>query len=448
MEETEDDKDEGDEGDRINFAGSEQGALIMDKAPDYKGANNLLIRDKEKYGLVPCGNKQKWVVIGLSEEVSVKEIQLENWEKYASTVKSFQLMVSRVFPTKRWLKLGSFIAKSMVGVQKFEIADETKANYMVRFLKIQMLTHYNAEHYCTLSRIRVHGLTGVQTLAVELEKSAADLKEKKSNLIAGLTGDEDDGEDDDEDDGELGDDTDAAGVDRAKTDGAKTDGAEDGGAAVSEKAVNAATTADDSTENPNLTDGAPANVSAASATSEGGAKSAEGASDEVSGTSGLTATRVPEEEGTRPTGGNAAKAADNHEGGAATATVPPDAPTHASAASKSAAEGTRAVATDGIDPPPMVQAASDGGSASTPSAKSDAAPAAAAPPTRKASAARDVIAAAATNAASHATVATSNAVTDAAVAIADRKCIDGQCEPRRSCRALVAAYGCGKCDRN
>lgn len=54
----------------INFASVKAGALILESSPGAKGYDNLLNSDKDKYGITECANKEKWVVIGLSEHVS------------------------------------------------------------------------------------------------------------------------------------------------------------------------------------------------------------------------------------------------------------------------------------------------------------------------------------------------------------------------------------------
>eukprot|EP00936_MAST-01D_sp_MAST-1D-sp1_P001695 g1695.t1 len=248
--------------DKINFAAQEQGALIMGKAPGYKGADSLLVGDKEKYGLVPCSDKQKWVVIGLSEEVSVKEIEIENWEKHSSSVKSFQVLGSRSFPTKRWLLLGSYVAKGIVGTQKFSVEHAgSEDNYMVRFLKIRFLTHHNAEFYCTASRVNVYGLTGVQTLAEELTRSEKDLAEQREllagdDLLKAAADDEDDADGADADGADAdGADTDTDGADTDVADAASSDNVEDSESAVATPDVVSAATDRASGEEQGVADG-------------------------------------------------------------------------------------------------------------------------------------------------------------------------------------------------
>jgi hypothetical protein len=53
----------------VNFASVSAGAVVLESSPKAKGYHNLLNDDKDKYGIAPCSEK-KWVVIGLSEDVS------------------------------------------------------------------------------------------------------------------------------------------------------------------------------------------------------------------------------------------------------------------------------------------------------------------------------------------------------------------------------------------
>ena len=54
----------------VNFASVSAGAVVLESSPKAKGYHNLLNDDKDKYGIAPCSEK-KWVVIGLSEDVSI-----------------------------------------------------------------------------------------------------------------------------------------------------------------------------------------------------------------------------------------------------------------------------------------------------------------------------------------------------------------------------------------
>ena len=54
----------------INFAAETAGAIVLASSDECKGFSNLLNDDKDKYAMCPCSSKKKWVIIGLSEDVS------------------------------------------------------------------------------------------------------------------------------------------------------------------------------------------------------------------------------------------------------------------------------------------------------------------------------------------------------------------------------------------
>lgn len=61
---------DGGQGTNSNYASRDAGATILDTSEDIKSASNLLVRDKDKYMLMPRELEKKWVVISLSEDVS------------------------------------------------------------------------------------------------------------------------------------------------------------------------------------------------------------------------------------------------------------------------------------------------------------------------------------------------------------------------------------------
>ena len=77
----------------------QSGALVLETSPSAKGMNNILVDDKDKYAISPCADK-KWVVVGLSEDILVKQIIIANYEKYSSIVSEFQVLGSQTFPTQ------------------------------------------------------------------------------------------------------------------------------------------------------------------------------------------------------------------------------------------------------------------------------------------------------------------------------------------------------------
>ena len=145
---------------RVDYASNKAGSQILEQSPSLKGASNLLTGDKDKYSIAPCMDK-KYIVIGLSEDILVKQIILTNYERYSSRVKEFQVLASQEYPTPNedyWNSIGTFEAHSKSGEQAFELLEPTWA----RYLKFRFLSHYGSEHYCTLSQIKVHGSTMLQ----------------------------------------------------------------------------------------------------------------------------------------------------------------------------------------------------------------------------------------------------------------------------------------------
>jgi len=176
----------------VDYASKISGAQILEKTHSIKGASNLLTGDKDKYSIAPCEDK-KYVVVGLSEDILVKQVKLSNYERYSSRVKEFQVLVSQEYPVPNeeyWESIGTYEAESKSGEQEFEL----EAPSWARYIKFRFLSHYGSEHYCTLSQIKIHGSTmlqgfheqwtgsegeGTAEIETELSESSADEEHSK-----------------------------------------------------------------------------------------------------------------------------------------------------------------------------------------------------------------------------------------------------------------------------
>ncbi|XVF63442.1 hypothetical protein PTKIN_Ptkin09bG0087500 [Pterospermum kingtungense] len=147
-----------------NYASASKGAKILEYNKEAKGASNILGKDKDKYLRNPCSAEGKFVVIELSEETLVDTIKIANFEHYSSNLKEFELLGSLVFPTDAWIKLGNFTAANVKHAQPF-VLPEPK---WVRYLKLNLLSHYGSEFYCTLSVIEVYGVDAVERMLEDL----------------------------------------------------------------------------------------------------------------------------------------------------------------------------------------------------------------------------------------------------------------------------------------
>lgn len=168
-------------GTEYNYASASKGAKVLAFNKEAKGASNILGRDEDKYLRNPCSVEGKFVVIELSEETLVDTIEIANFEHYSSNLKEFELLGSLVYPTDQWVKLGNFNATNVKLAQRF-VLPEPK---WVRYLKLNLLSHYGSEFYCTLSVVEVFGVDAV-------ERMLEDLISHQNNVLvsAGPTGDQ------------------------------------------------------------------------------------------------------------------------------------------------------------------------------------------------------------------------------------------------------------------
>ncbi|KNA13326.1 hypothetical protein SOVF_116020 [Spinacia oleracea] len=151
-------------GGEYNYASAAKGAKVLDSNKESKGASNILNKDKDKYLRNPCSAEGKFVVIELSEETLVDTVKIANFEHYSSNPKDFELFGSLVYPTQTWEKLGKFSAGNVKHAQSFTVLEPK----WVRYLKLNILSHYGSEFYCTLSSVEVYGIDAVERMLEDL----------------------------------------------------------------------------------------------------------------------------------------------------------------------------------------------------------------------------------------------------------------------------------------
>ncbi|KAL1212490.1 SUN domain-containing protein 4 [Cardamine amara subsp. amara] len=121
-------------GKEYNYAAASKGAKVLSSNKEAKGATSIISRDKDKYLRNPCTTEGKFVVIELSEETLVNTIKIANFEHYSSNLKDFEIL------DPKW----------------------------VRYLKLNFLSHYGSEFYCTLSLLEVYGVDAVERMLEDL----------------------------------------------------------------------------------------------------------------------------------------------------------------------------------------------------------------------------------------------------------------------------------------
>ncbi|XP_010939756.1 SUN domain-containing protein 3 isoform X1 [Elaeis guineensis] len=150
-------------GKEYNYASATKGAKVLDFNKEAKGASNILDKDKDRYLRNPC-SAEKFVVVELSEETLVDTIELANFERYSSNLKDFELLSSLIYPSDNWVNLGNFTAENVKHAQRFSLPEPKWA----RYLKLNLLSHYGSEFYCTLSVVEVYGVDAVERMLEDL----------------------------------------------------------------------------------------------------------------------------------------------------------------------------------------------------------------------------------------------------------------------------------------
>ncbi|XP_037023274.2 SUN domain-containing ossification factor isoform X2 [Artibeus jamaicensis] len=149
---------------RNNYASVECGAKILAANPEAKSTSAILIENMDLYMLNPCSTKI-WFVIELCEPIQVKQLDIANYELFSSTPKDFLVSISDRYPTNKWVKLGTFHGRDERNVQSFPLDEQMYAKYVkmfIKYIKVELLSHFGSEHFCPLSLIRVFGTSMVE----------------------------------------------------------------------------------------------------------------------------------------------------------------------------------------------------------------------------------------------------------------------------------------------
>ncbi|OXB57994.1 hypothetical protein ASZ78_011804 [Callipepla squamata] len=149
---------------RNNYASVECGAKILAANPEAKSTSAILMENMDLYMLNPCSTKI-WFVIELCEPVQVKQFDIANHELFSSTPKDFLVSISDRYPTNKWIKLGTFHARDERNVQSFPLDEQMYAKYVkmfIKYIKVELISHFGSEHFCPLSLIRVFGTSMVE----------------------------------------------------------------------------------------------------------------------------------------------------------------------------------------------------------------------------------------------------------------------------------------------
>ncbi|KAL4332404.1 hypothetical protein GQ457_07G004280 [Hibiscus cannabinus] len=152
------------DGSEYNYASALKGAKVVAHNKEAKGANNILGKDHDQYLRNPCTVEGKFVVIQLAEETLVDAVKIANFEHHSSNFKEFELYGSLNYPTDTWSPLGKFVASNVKQIQTFTLSEPK----WLRYLKLNLLSHYGSEFYCTLSVVEVYGVDAIERMLEDL----------------------------------------------------------------------------------------------------------------------------------------------------------------------------------------------------------------------------------------------------------------------------------------
>ncbi|VVB11888.1 unnamed protein product [Arabis nemorensis] len=166
------------DGTGYNYASAMKGAKVVDHNKEAKGASNVLGKDHDKYLRNPCSVSNKYVMIELAEETLVDTVRIANFEHYSSNLKEFSLSGSLSYPTEIWNHAGSFVAANVKQIQTFRLSEPK----WLRYLKLNLISHYGSEFYCTLSVVEVFGIDALEQMLEDLFVASESLPSKPAML--------------------------------------------------------------------------------------------------------------------------------------------------------------------------------------------------------------------------------------------------------------------------
>ena len=141
---------------RFSYSSFDAGATVLKTSPGAKNARAILVENKDTYMLLECDAPSKYVIVELSDDISVDTVVLANFEFFSSMVRHFRVSVSDRYPVKldKWRDLGTFEARNSRDIQPFLIENP---QIWAKYVRIEFLTRFGNEYYCPVSLLRIHG---------------------------------------------------------------------------------------------------------------------------------------------------------------------------------------------------------------------------------------------------------------------------------------------------
>lgn len=146
-----------------NYASPDCGAKIIAHNAEAKHTDYVLTQSTDEYMLSPCDNRI-WFVVELCEAIQAQKVDVANFELFSSSPKNFTVAVSKRFPTRDWSNVGRFAGEDKRTLQTFDL----HPHLFGKFVRVDITSHYAAEHYCPLTLFRVFGTSEYEAFETEI----------------------------------------------------------------------------------------------------------------------------------------------------------------------------------------------------------------------------------------------------------------------------------------
>ncbi|KXN66792.1 hypothetical protein CONCODRAFT_80389 [Conidiobolus coronatus NRRL 28638] len=154
-----------DKGGRFNYADASCGAKVLKTNKNAKSKNNILKKDKDSYLMNECSYSEKFIEIELCDTIWVTSVIMGNLELYSSNFNEIKISVSKNYPPNPedgWNEISTYTSNNWKQLQRFNTATvlgKSIKKQFVKYLRIDLKSHYGNEFYCPITQVIVHGVT-------------------------------------------------------------------------------------------------------------------------------------------------------------------------------------------------------------------------------------------------------------------------------------------------
>lgn len=147
----------------FNYADASCGAKVLKTNKNAKAKNNILKKDKNSYLMNECSYSEKFIEIELCDTIWVTSVVMGNLELYSSNFKEIKISVSKNYPPNPedgWNEISTYTSNNWKQLQRFntDLGKSIKKQF-VKYLRVDLKSHYGNEFYCPITQVIVHGVT-------------------------------------------------------------------------------------------------------------------------------------------------------------------------------------------------------------------------------------------------------------------------------------------------